>query len=418
MEIPGLHKSFTRKNGVLHAEGVSLEKLAAKHDTPLFVYSRQAIEERCREITAAFAAPRCRAFFSVKCNGNQSILRLVRRTGMGADIVSGGELFCAKQAGFKGEDIVFAGVGKRDEEIAAALRFRIKSFNVESIPELKKIDKIARRLNRKARISIRVNPDIDAKTHKHITTGTSANKFGLLIKVALRAGSLIKEMKGVELNGLHFHIGSQITDPGPFVRTAKYAKKCVAEFGRIGLGIKVLNFGGGFGVSYDGKQVTPVSVFAREILAELVAIDQEVFIEPGRYIAAPSALLLTRVVFRKEAGKRVFLILDAGMNDLIRPVLYQAYHQIEPVRQRPGSKKKVDVVGPICETGDTFARERLLPRVEEGDLLALTCAGAYCASMASNYNARPRPAEVMVNGRRVRVIRRRESYRDLVKLEE
>ncbi len=415
--IPGLHKTFSFKKGALHAEQVPLETLARRYGTPLFVYSEAALVERYHELARAFPAPGCRVFYSVKSNGNLSLLRLLRREGAGVDIVSGGELYIARKAGFRGEDIVFAGVGKTDDELAAALRAGVGVVNVESQAELARIVALARSLRRKARICLRVNPDIDADTHHYITTGRSFNKFGMPLEAAIAAARSIENVAAVELVGLHFHIGSQMTGTGPLAKTARYARRCLKGFRSRGFPLEVINLGGGIGMSYEGRGMASPLDFARDMLKPLRGMGVRVFIEPGRYIIGPAVLLLTRVIYRKEDGKNTYLIVDAAMNDLIRPAMYQAYHHVEPVKRRRGETVRASVVGPICETSDTLAKNRRLPRLESGDLLAFTGAGAYCSSMASNYNARPRPAEVMVSGRRVRVIRRRESYRDLVRLE-
>lgn len=405
---------YEYRRGVLTCDGLSLEKIATQAGTPFYVYSAREIRERYRRLARAFAALDPLICYSVKANGNLSVLRLLAKEGCAFDIVSEGELFRVKKAGCRAEKIVFAGVGKTDEEIKAALRARVYSFNVESEQEMLRIDKMAARLRVTPRIALRVNPDVDPKTHKYITTGKRENKFGVDLHAAraiLRRG---RRLKNVRLAGLHAHIGSQIVQPRPYLQALDRLATLFDEFpdGKP----EFVDLGGGFGISYQGGEGMDVEALASRIVPKIQKWGVRLLLEPGRFLVASSGALVTKVVVTKKSGSRLFAICDAGMSELIRPSLYEAYHRILPVRPRRG-KALVDVVGPICESGDFFALDRSLPPVQAGDLLAVLDAGAYGFAMASHYNARPNVPELLVENGKSRVIRRRETFEDLVRCE-
>lgn len=405
---------YEYRRGVLACDGLSLEKIATQAGTPFYVYSAREIRERYRRLARAFAALDPLICYSVKANGNLSVLRLLAKEGCAFDIVSEGELFRVKKAGCRAEKIVFAGVGKTDEEIEAALRARVYSFNVESEQEMLRIDKMAGRLRVTPRIALRVNPDVDPKTHKYITTGKRENKFGVDLHAAraiLRRG---RRLKNVRLAGLHAHIGSQIVQPRPYLQALDRLATLFDEF--PGGKPEFVDLGGGFGISYQGGEGMDVEALASRIVPKIQKWGVRLLLEPGRFLVASSGALVTKVVVTKKSGSRLFAICDAGMSELIRPSLYEAYHRILPVRPRRG-KALVDVVGPICESGDFFALDRSLPPVQAGDLLAVLDAGAYGFAMASHYNARPNVPELLVENGRARVIRRRETFEDLVRCE-
>ncbi|MDD5449212.1 MAG: diaminopimelate decarboxylase, partial [Candidatus Omnitrophica bacterium] len=365
--------------------------------------------------------------YSIKANSNLAILRALIEKGAGLDIVSGGELYKAMSAGADAGKIVYAGVGKTQEEIDAALKKGIFFFNAESISELELINKRAGHLGKRPNVAVRINPDIDARTHRYITTGKKQTKFGLDFNttrwVFLNSG----QFKNLMLNGVHMHIGSQIVDSRPFVSAIRRARDFVVSLKNLGVKIEYLNIGGGLGIIYKNEDPQTAEDYARAIIPILKDIRLKIIIEPGRFIVGNSGILVTRVLYPKKTKARNFIIVDAGMNDLVRPALYEAYHEILPVAKSHGHKTqdsakppvgtrhKFDVVGPICESGDFFALDRRMAEPAQGDLLAIMGAGAYGFSMSSNYNARPRPAEVMVDGAKVYEIRKRESYRDLIR---
>ncbi|HEX7049764.1 MAG TPA: diaminopimelate decarboxylase [Longimicrobiales bacterium] len=412
--------AFTFRGGRLHCEDVPLDDVVAAHGTPLYVYSRRAIVDRFREVDAAFGAVDRLIAYSVKANGNLSILRLLAAEGAGADIVSGGELFRALRAGIAPERIVFSGVGKTVPEMAAALQAGIRGFNVESEGELRALSHLASVLGLEAPVGFRINPDIESPTpHAYTRTGHRATKFGISSEDVARLYRLAVELPGVRVCGIDVHIGSQILDPEPYRRALDHVLGHVDALHGDGIDIEYVDLGGGFGIGYDEAAGPEMRDFAEVITPPLHERGLELVIEPGRYIVGPAGVLLARVLYIKEMGGKIFIVTDAGMNDLLRPSHYAGYHAVEPARRMPGREVvRADVVGPICETGDFLALNREIGRPREGELLAIRTAGAYGFSMASQYNARPRPAEVLVEGSAFRLIRRRESYEDLVRGEE
>jgi diaminopimelate decarboxylase len=423
--------AFAYRDGDLHCEDVPAARVAAEHGTPCYVYSAAALRGRYATIRDAFSPWDAMVCFSVKSCANLSVLGLLSGEGSGFDVVSGGELYRALEAGADPRRIVYAGVGKTVEEIEYALRSGILMFNVESRPEMEAINATACAMGARARVAIRLNPDVDPSTHAKTTTGKGGTKFGIGMDAAESLALDARSWDGVELRGVHVHLGSPICSTGPYERAVDRALELTGRLREAGCALDTLNLGGGFCMSYTGEEVTTPGQYAAALKTRLEKSGCPVIIvEPGRYIAGSSAVLLTRVIYRKESqfGKR-FLICDAAMNDLIRPTLYEAFHRVWPVSSEAGmpavvrpeeegfdgvATELVDVVGPVCETGDYLARSRPLPRVEAGELLAIFDAGAYGFVMSSNYNARPRPAEVMVDGDRCRLVRRRESYEDLV----
>jgi diaminopimelate decarboxylase len=408
---------FERVGGELRCDGVSLEDAAREHGTPLYVYSRAGIEESFRAYERAFAPVRPRICYAVKANGNGALLRLLASLGAGADIVSGGELLAALRAGFPAEGIVFAGVGKTDAEIALGLEHGIGEWNAESEDEIARIGAAAAARGTLARVSLRVNPDIDPRSHPYISTGLREAKFGVAIGLAPEILRRARERAGVEVVGVQCHIGSQITDLEPLAAAARALADLSLRLLDEGFPLRTIDLGGGLGVSYDGRGTPDASGLASAILPAVERVPLELVLEPGRSLVARSGALLTRVLYVKGGHGKNFVVVDAGMNDLLRPALYDAYHRVEPVVPRGRPAELVDVVGPVCETSDFLARRRELERPEPGDLLAVRDAGAYGFAMSSNYNMRPRAAEVLVEDGRVRLIRRRETFEDLVRTE-
>lgn len=417
----------------LFCDNVPAEELAAAHGTPLYVLCARTIRHHVAALRAAFAAadPPALLCYSVKANSNLSVLRLLAELGTGFDVVSGGELARVVEAGGDPRRVVYAGVGKTEPEIDAALACGILLFNVESPSELHRIDRCARARGVRAAVALRLNPDVDPRTHRYITTGKRENKFGIDLTRAQEVLAEAVRLPGVVVEGLHVHLGSQIKSTEPFVAAVRRVRGFLAEAGPAGRTVRHLDIGGGFGAHYHPGEALPASAFAAVILPELEGSGLGLILEPGRFIVGNAGLLLTRVVTVKQAsGGRRFLICDAGMNDLVRPALYGSYHRIWPVRGTPppadldagvtGSEGpgSTDVVGPICETGDFLGLGRALPdAIAEGDLLAVFSAGAYGQAMASNYNTRARPAEVLVDGDSVRLVRRRETLADLLRTE-
>lgn len=408
---------FLVRQGELFCEDVPVAKLAKTYGTPLFVYSRSTLLGHFRKIQSAFAELEPLICYSVKANSNLSLLAELGACGAGMDIVSGGELARAQVAGVPGERIVYAGVGKTEAEIVAALRANILMFNVESEPELHRINRVAGRLKLAARVALRINPDVDARTHHYITTGTKENKFGLSVPLAVGLFRRAKGLKHVRLTGLHMHIGSQITTVTPYLQALERMIAVVRQLRDEGYALEYLNIGGGLGIIYDEEKPQTADAFARAVLPLVRKLNCRLILEPGRFIAGNAGILVARVQYVKRGHLKTFAITDAGMNDLIRPSLYHAHHIVQPVMKKSGRSVLTDVVGPICESGDFLARERRLPPLAEGDLLAVRSAGAYGMSMASNYNSRLRAAEVLVSGRRARLIRRRETLDDLLAAE-
>jgi len=411
---------FKYANNHLCCEKVKVEDLAQKFGTPVYVYSYHTLISHFIKLKEAFKAINPLICYSVKANSNLAILKALVDKGAGLDIVSGGELFRAFQAGCPPERIVYASVGKTDREIEEAVRKGILFFNVESMPELENINRIAKALNKVTRVAIRINPDVEAKTHKFITTGKITNKFGIDLKQAQRIVSLRDTFANVNLCGLHIHIGSQITESAPFVAAITKVARFLHLLKKGGVALEYLNIGGGLGIIYDNEKPQTALHYAQKILPTLESTGLKIIMEPGRFIVGNAGILVVKVLYIKKTPKKTFIIVDGGMNDLIRPALYGAHHTILPLRSRAkrrGSLQKVDVVGPICESGDFFAKARLLPRVKVGEYLAVMSAGAYGFSMSSNYNARRRAEEVMVVKDRIFVIRKRETNVDLVRNE-
>jgi len=408
---------FSRIGSELYCEGVPLAALAERYGTPLYVYSRRSIVERYREFDGAFAGVDHLVAYSVKANGNLSLLRLLAEEGAGADIVSGGELYRALQAGIPAERIVFSGVGKTESELAAAIEAGIYGFNVESDVELRAISRLAQSLGREARIALRVNPDIDSPTPHHYTkTGHKTSKFGIPSERALDLYREAARLPGIRIRGIAAHIGSQIEEVEPYERALLHLLELVEDLGRAGIELEYIDIGGGYGIRYkEGEPVRPAE-FAHVVVPRLQGTGLRLVMEPGRYIVGPAGVLLARVLAVKEMGGKVFVVTDTGMNDLLRPSHYSGYHHIDVVTEAPGRPvTRVDVVGPVCETGDFLGLDREIELPEVGELIAVRTVGAYGFSMASQYNARPRPAEVLVDGEESRLIRRRESYEDLVR---
>ena len=410
--------SYPRPNAALHCGAVSLEALAKKFGTPLYVYSADQIIERLQMFQAAFAEREHLVCYAVKANSSLAILKLLAEQGAGFDIVSGGELkrvlAAAPQATSR---VVFSGVGKTAVEIDLALNSEILSFNVESEGELELLAQRARKLRKKARFSIRVNPDVFAETHPYISTGLHEHKFGVSMKTALAMYKRVAQNHWLEPHGISVHIGSQIASADPFGAALDRVHTLVRQLERTGIAIHTIDAGGGLGIDYHARSFDPekrVQAYAKAVNTALIGFSGRLLIEPGRFLVAQAGALLTRVVNVKRNGKKTFVVTDAAMNDLIRPALYQAYHEILPVKPRAGKPRTVDVVGPVCETGDFFARDRAIAPVQPGDLISLLDAGAYGMAQSSNYNTRPRPAEVLVESSKARLIRRRETIADLL----
>lgn len=408
---------FTYKNDRLFAEDVSVSDLAGKHGTPLYVYSHATIERHFKVIDSAFAHVPHTICFSVKANSNVAILRLLASLGGGMDIVSGGELVRARKAGVDPKKIVFSGVGKTPAEIEAALDADILFFNVEVEDELDLLDAIAKAKGKKAGITLRVNPDVDAKTHDYISTGKKANKFGISIARAKEVYAKAKKLSNVEILGVDCHIGSQLTSTGPFVEALGRVKDLVLALRKDGIETRYLDIGGGLGVTYKDEAPPSPEQYAQDILKVVGDLGVHLVLEPGRVIVANAGILVTKVLYRKENEGKHFVIVDGAMNDLVRPTLYGAWMAIDPVVKSKGTVI-ADVVGPICETGDFLAKDREVADVKQGDLLAVRSAGAYGFSMSSNYNTRPRAAEVLVRGGEAHLIRSRETVEELISREE
>jgi diaminopimelate decarboxylase len=397
-------------------EGVDLASLAQREGTPLYVYSAGAIRQRIHGLQEALAGLDVGICFAVKANSNLAILQLMAQAGIGADIVSLGELRRALSAGIPPERIVFSGVGKTADEITHALRARIARFNVESLDELHTLQHLAKTQEVTARAAVRINPDVDALTHEKISTGKSENKFGVSIDEARRWFAERHSLSHVQLDGLHVHIGSQILTVEPFRLALQRVAAFWRELEQAGHPVSSIDVGGGLGVCYRAGVDRPIDAadYARVVREALAGFDGRLLLEPGRYLVAEAGILLTRVLRIKEGAERRFLVLDAAMNDLLRPSLYDAWHDIVPVSPEPRPAATYDVVGPVCETGDTFARGRVLPECAPGDLLAILGAGAYGASMASTYNSRPLAAEVLLDDGRYAVVRRRQTFDEMV----
>ena len=413
--------------GRLHCEGVSIASLAKKFGTPLFVYSSKTLTDHFQKLDAALAPLDRLICFAMKSNSNQAVLRTLANLGSGFDTVSGGEIQRVIAAGGDPGKCIFAGVGKTEDEIAFALRKRIYSFNVESVSELERINRIAGQLKKKAPVAIRVNPNVDAKTHKKITTGTYDNKFGIAFEKIPGVYARAAKLKNIRLRGLQMHIGSQLTHVKPFADAVRKVAPLAAKL-KDKFGIQFLSIGGGLGIKYEdalasgeakwwgrkeAKGILTPAKYAATLVPLLQPLGLKILIEPGRFISGNAGILVTRVEYLKHTGQKYFAIVDAAMNDLLRPAFYESYHEIIPVKKSRARPVKTDVVGGICETGDTFCQDRPIPRVAEGDFLAMLSAGAYGFVMASTYNTRPLAAEVLVKGRRAAVVRERQTLKDV-----
>ncbi len=405
---------FHYRNGQLYAEDCAVSDIVKTVGTPVYIYSEKTLERHFRVFDEALRGMTHLICFSVKSNSNLAILRLFARWGGGADIVSGGELFRCLQAGMDPGRIVFSGVGKTEREIAEALEAGIMMFNVESEMELREIARVARSMGKIAPVAIRVNPDIDPRTHPYISTGLKKNKFGIDVPRALLLYREAASMDAVEIKGIDCHIGSQLTKISPFEETVLKLREMIESLEGSGISIQWLDLGGGLGIVYQDEDPPSPAEYARVVRRAAQGMTQSFIFEPGRVMAGNAGILVTRVLYVKQGTEKRFIIVDAGMNDMIRPSLYGAYQAIQPVREGMGTIR-ADVVGPICESGDFLAKDREVPDAKPGELLSVMSAGAYGFTMSSNYNSRPRPAEVLVRGDRFAVIRRRETYEDLIR---
>lgn len=410
---------FAYRDNELHAEGVPLSRIAAEVGTPAYVYSHQALEDRYRSLSDTFAGTDHLIAYAVKANASLAVLRVFARLGAGADVVSGGELQLALKAGIPAGKIIFAGVGKTREEMALGLKHGIAQFNVESEAELEALSEVAKAQGKEAPIAIRINPDVDARTHRKITTGKAENKFGIAYQRAGEVYALAARLPGIRVIGVHVHIGSQLIDLEPYESTFERVAELVTSLRRAGHDIRRVDLGGGIGIRYNGETPPDPRDYAALVRKHILPLGCEIALEPGRYLVGNAGLLLSRVTFVKRTATKSFLILDAGMNDLIRPAMYDAYHRIVPVKApQSGTKlEPVDIVGPVCESADLFAEARPMPPMSHGDLLAILSAGAYSSVMASTYNARPLAPEVMVRGSEFAITRRRPSIDEMTALE-
>lgn len=406
---------YVRRADALECEGVPLTAIAERVGTPVYVYSAGVIRERYAQLTAALAGLPVSIHYSVKANSNVAVLALLRSLGAGVDIVSSGELHRAMVAGYTGDEIVFSGVGKTRDELQRALAAGVHSINVESEGELRELNDVAREMGTVARIALRVNPDVAVSTpHAYTRTGEQGMKFGIPHEDVVATARIASEMQNIRLIGLAAHVGSQISDAAPYLLAANILTSLKHVIEREGLaGISILDMGGGLGVSYGEESGPDLAAYADALRPLAAEPGITVLIEPGRFLVAESGVLLTRVLYRKTSGGKQIIITDAGMNDLIRPSLYESHHEIDAVTESRGAHVSASVVGPVCESGDFFARDRMVPDAESGDLLALRTVGAYGFSMASNYNSRHRPAEVLVDGNRFGIITERETDVDL-----
>jgi len=415
----GLMDDFHYEGGRLFCEGAALEDIAREVGTPVYVYSHNTLARHFRVFDEAFSGLPHIVCFAMKANSNGAVVRTFARQGGGADVVSGGELHRALKAGVPADKIVYAGVGKADWEIEYALKSGILMFNIESEEELRAVDRVAGGLGVKAPVALRINPDVDPKTHPYISTGLKKNKFGIAIEDAVESYVAASKLPNITVVGIHQHIGSQLTETAPFVDSITKTVGLVRTLKAEGLAIRYIDVGGGLGIRYEDEAPPLPSELAGALRPLFTGLDCTLVFEPGRVLVGNAGCLVTKALYRKSSGAKNFVIVDAGMNDLIRPTLYQAYHEIRPVtRSEGGEEFTADVVGPICETGDFLAKDRKMPVPAQGDLLAVMSAGAYGFTMSSNYNSRPRAAEVMVDGARVHVVRRRETLDDLTRGEE
>lgn len=415
---------FHYRNEELYCEEARVADLAAQYGTPLWIYSKRTLLHHLRQIQQAFSAVEPVICYSVKANSNLGILKVMNEAGSSFDVVSGGELYRVKQAGADTSKVVFAGVGKTDEEIRFALENNVLMFNVESEAELDAIASVSQSLGKTGPVALRLNPDIDAKTHAKTTTGKKGNKFGMDIERAEQLAEKVLSDRRLSLRGIHMHLGSPILTTEPYAAAVVKAAEVVARFRARGHDTRWINLGGGFGINYRKQEALPASAYASVIVPTIQQAGCRLALEPGRFIVGNSGILVSQVIYTKREGGKLFVIQDAAMNDLVRPAMYDAFHRIWPVKPAQPAPadyeadiegcEPADVVGPICESGDYLAKGRSLPPVGRGDLLCTFSAGAYGMAMSSNYNSRPRAAEVLVDGAAHRLIRRRENYADLV----
>ena len=410
---------FVEKDGVLHADGVSLDLIAKEVGTPAYVYSAHVISDQFGKLKTAMekAIPANRQpllCFACKANSNVAVLKLLRELGSGLEIVSEGELLRALKAGFDPKKIVSTGVGKQKSEIAACLKAGILQFNVESIPELERINEVAGEVGIKAQVAFRLNPDIGGGGHEKITTGRKTDKFGIVADMMEAAYSLAEKLPHTEPVGLHMHIGAQVFQVERFKDAFEKLRDVVLDLRKNGHTITRLDIGGGFPIVYKDEQLLDLDFYARWVNEIIVPLETEIVMEPGRFLVGNAGVVLTEVLFVKETPAKDFLIIDAAMNDLIRPALYDSYHGIEPIRSSNAPWTKYDVVGPVCESGDTFTKDRDLPKMKAGDMVVIRSAGAYGASMASNYNTRPLAPEILVKDGSYKIIRKRQTYQEII----
>jgi diaminopimelate decarboxylase len=420
---------FYIKENKLYAENFPVEELAKEYGTPLYIYSKNQILSNYREINQPLVNSRLDYLncYAIKANSNPEILKILSEEGAGAEIASGGELYLALKFGYLRNKITYTGVGKTDEEIKYALKENIFNFTVESLQEIKVISEIAHSMSLIARISIRVNPDIDAKTHPYITTGMKENKFGINSKEILNVFTEANKLPSIDIIGVHSHIGSQITEVEPYIEAVQYIEGLLKKLEKTGINIRYINFGGGFGVRYknvlrhryipaegdENESYAAPGDYVQAVIKLLSGYNKKIVIEPGRSLAANAGILTGKVLYTKQGETKKFIITDTGMNDLMRPCLYGAYHQVIPLELKDTGYETVDVVGPVCETADFLATGRKLQKLQRGDMFAVMTAGAYGYSLSSNYNARLRPAEVLVDGDKVQLIREREKAEEL-----
>jgi diaminopimelate decarboxylase len=405
---------FKYRDRSFYCEDANIARIAKKVGTPLYIYSKNTLLDHYGKIKEALREVSPLICFSVKSNSNLTVLRTLVNAGSGLDVVSGGELYRAKLVKADPKKIVYAGVGKKRNEIMDAIRYGILFFNVESLEELALINRCAREMKKKVNAAIRINPDVEVSTHKYITTGKAATKFGVDFKTAKSIFRSSWKYRNANIRGIHMHIGSQILNARPFLGAIKKVLRFL-EINKIF--VEYLNIGGGLGIVYSLEKPQTASRFAEKLLPLIRNSKLKIILEPGRFISGNSGIMVTKVLFRKRTGGKNFVIVDGGMNDFVRPSLYEAYHTVTPVTKPQGRVKKTryDIVGPICESGDFLAKGRTLPALRQGDLLAVMGAGAYGYTMSSNYNSRPRAPEVMVDGKKFRVVKKRETYKDLVK---